>query len=670
MPARLILFLSLVWFCNLPTPALAQTNAVERGAVLFSELGCANCHGQSPVKIPRLGPSLNDLAFRVERDWVAAVLDPATSSASTSPATNAFRHAVADPNEREDLLHWIATLKVRTKIKVNRHATAERGKRLFQETGCVACHDPELSLSHKTKLNELAHTLRYTRYYFPDGRMPHPSQTATEGQDLLDIAAHLVRFTESDPRAAVRIKKWPAPDPQAAQRGRVLAKKQGCLNCHQNKNASPPPLQPITSFEPAAGCLSPGSSRYHLDAEHRAALTAYLASDTRGADPSGIRTLTAVGCLNCHQRDGIGGPSAEILPFFTGHESLGDSGKLPPPLTGIGHKLQTNWFARVLAGDPETRMRPYLKTRMPAYPDHAETLVRWLAELDMPRDPPSLAKAGEEDIGRVLLGNQGGANCITCHVFNEHASLGIPALDLGSTAQRLQPTWFRQYMLKPNGYRPGTLMPALWPGGPDARSAWPQADGNTERQLSAIWSYLAKPNGLPPGLNADAAGVHEIVPTDRPVIQRTFFKGVGTHAIAVGFPDGIHLAYDGKHCAPAVLWKGRFIDAYGTWFSRFAPFTEPIGDQQVLIPRPEPDPARPVQFLGYTTAKDGTPTFLSRQGDTKIEETISIRGTTIDRRLTWTGKSPPVVRHPELPREAVPSAKPTTNALHWRYQWK
>ncbi|MBP6602927.1 MAG: hypothetical protein KA250_14040, partial [Verrucomicrobiales bacterium] len=42
----------------------ADSPTVEGGALLFSELGCANCHGGSTVVIPRKGPSLMDLAQR------------------------------------------------------------------------------------------------------------------------------------------------------------------------------------------------------------------------------------------------------------------------------------------------------------------------------------------------------------------------------------------------------------------------------------------------------------------------------------------------------------------------------------------------------------------------------------------------------------------------------
>ena len=55
----------------------SQNPSAEGGALLYSELGCANCHGNSQVVIPRKGPSLENLSSRVDRDWVVKFLkDP------------------------------------------------------------------------------------------------------------------------------------------------------------------------------------------------------------------------------------------------------------------------------------------------------------------------------------------------------------------------------------------------------------------------------------------------------------------------------------------------------------------------------------------------------------------------------------------------------------------
>ncbi len=59
--------------------------------------------------------------------------------------------------------------------------------------------------------------------------------------------------------------------------------------------------------------------------------------------------LTAFRCLACHVRDDYGGVHDEHNPFFVGSElKLGDDGRIPPPLTLMGAKLQPNWLKKVL----------------------------------------------------------------------------------------------------------------------------------------------------------------------------------------------------------------------------------------------------------------------------------------------------------------------------------
>ncbi len=71
--------------------------------------------------------------------------------------------------------------------------------------------------------------------------------------------------------------------------------------------------------------------------------------------------LTAFRCLACHVRDDYGGVHDEHNPFFVGSElKLGDDGRIPPPLTLMGAKLQPNWLKKVLF-DGES-VRTYMAT--------------------------------------------------------------------------------------------------------------------------------------------------------------------------------------------------------------------------------------------------------------------------------------------------------------------
>jgi mono/diheme cytochrome c family protein len=698
---RTIAILSSLILCGSPADARPHVVGYERfhrdaptaagGAVLYSELGCANCHGGSAVMIPRKGPGLDDLSKRVSHEWARTFLaDPAHGrTGSNMPSMFAGltdeEHAAAI----EEVTAWLGTLVTEEKLKASRHVNAERGSALYHEIGCVACHAPtpdfkpphaavsadaswiptvpHPDLRKKTDLIALNHFLADPGRYRTDGRMPH---VQLDAQEAIDLAAHLLDFQASDPREAKRIEPWPRADKEMIAKGEAWVSSLNCAACHELPGKEKAGLIPLAG-PPSGGrsCLSPTPSKglphYDLEGDQVAALKAFVGSGRPAADPDGSLTLAAMNCYACHERDGLGGPVVAANPFFIGDEGLGDSGRLPPPLTGIGWKLRRDWLERVFAGDPATRVRPYVRTRMPAYHSHAGALATWLAKLDRRSGakPPVKAIDHLED-GRKLLGTQGGVNCITCHGWNEHASLGIRAMDISALDRRLRPEWFRSYLLDPASYRPGTLMPPLWPGG---QSTVPDVlDGDTERQIGAIWAFIRSGDGVPEGFPDRSSGEFELVPVDRPIIQRTFLEDVGTKAILVGFPAGTHLAYDAAQARPALVWRGRFFDAYNTWFSRFAPLERPLGGKIAAFGTPEGEAAR---FLGYELDEAGNPTFLSRRNSLEIAEHFAAKDDQLIRTVRWSdGQGPPPVAHPEGLDPATSVAE--AGVLTITYTWK
>ena len=75
-------------------------------------------------------------------------------------------------------------------------------------------------------------------------------------------------------------------------------------------------------------------------------------------------------------------------------------------------------------------------------------------------------------------------------------------MDLTQVARRLQPPWFRRYLLDPAALRPGTRMPMFWPDGEATLKTI--LGGDTERQIESLWQYLSEgenappPDGVPP----------------------------------------------------------------------------------------------------------------------------------------------------------------------------
>ena len=621
------------------------------GRLLYNELGCVNCHGGDTGLPARRGPDLTGVTKRASAAWLRAfIADPAGHRGGTSMPKLSATTAAADA---EAVVHFLGTLAPKNSPRPTRiaHLNAELGKTLYHTRGCVACHAPQADytppegrpapgdfgygaavfpvLAEKYDVGTLASFVRDPLASRPDGRMP---RIEMEEQDARDIAAYLLGITGSDGEAVPRLPSF-TPDAALAKRGREIVTAARCAACHTLPSV--PATQPIALGRTTGGCVdetpAPGLPRYALSPAQRTALRAFLADRAAPVTPAQAAhgTLAALNCVACHERDGRGGPDAARRPYFLGDHNLGDTGRFPPPLTGIGRKLQPTWLAEALAG--KHRERPYLKTQMPVYGAAVAALPALLATADV--RPGNALPPGDIEAGRKLLGTLGGVSCITCHRWGDRASLGIQALDLSNLARRLQPAWLRDYLINPAAHRPGTLMPSFWPEGKAANRDI--LGGDTDRQIASILAFSREGKGVPEGFPATSARDFELLPGSRPIVQRTFMADVGTHAILVGFPAGLHLAYDGRDCRPALIWKGRFFDAYGTWFSRFAPFEKPLGETVAAWPGPtEAGGAR--QFEGYRLDAGGVPTFLfSVDGAAVAERLEPGENGSLRRTVTW-----------------------------------
>lgn len=652
------------------------------GRLLFNELGCANCHGSDTGLPARRGPNLVGVLQRVNPKWVDAFLQ----NPGAAHAGSAMPQLVAK-TDREAVVHYLGSLKVKpVKSKVSKHVNAARGNELFHDLGCVACHAPSAdfqppegtpaaadftypavsfpALAEKYTLASLAEFIRDPLKIRPDGRMP---KLAMEEQDAVDVAGYLLKFEGSDGSLDAPLPPFTA-DQALAERGRTTVAAARCAACHELPAEVAASKVALTKTD--SGCLASqpaaGVPHYDLSAAQRSALALFLQQRDKEATPHELANLTlqSLNCVACHERDGQGGPDAGRKAYFQGDHNLGDTGKYPPPLTEVGRKLQPEWLAKVLSG--EYRVRPYIHTRMPVYGTATAKLGPLLAQADAKPEPA--LPGGDDTAGRKLLGTNGGLGCITCHRWGTHSALGIQALDLSQIGQRLQPGWLREYLIDPAGHRPGTLMPSFWPGGKASNTEI--LGGNTDKQIASIYSFAKSANGEPEGFPATANGQFELIPKDRAIVQRTFMEGAGTHTILVGFPSGYHFAYDGKSGRPALAWKGRFFDAYNTWFSRFAPFEKPLGTDVAKWPTGSTsDPA--LRFDGYRLDPKGNPTFILNVAGARVEE--HYEGIASGLRRTITAEADALrnfpIAHPEgiaVQEETAPSPKQRIFTYSWK----
>jgi len=619
----------------------ASAPTAEGGRLLYNELGCVNCHGGATGLPAMRGPALATVTQRVRSEWLRKfIADPAAVHPGTVMPQVL---AKADDKTLVAIEHYLASLKPKAASKAAAkimHVNGARGGELFNTLGCVACHAPGkdfipaegvpkasefthrsvgfADLKAKYSLDSLGAFILDPLKVRADGRMP---KTAMDRQDSIDIAGYLLEFQGSDGRTDQPVVSIVA-DKNLAIAGRKAVISAQCAACHDlPKDAA---AKPVALKKNEGGCLEADHAkgpRYKLSDAQRASLKLFLAKKDEVASPklTADLTLHALNCVACHERDGKGGPDAARKPYFQGDHNLGDTGRYPPPLTGIGGKLRPEWLAKVLAPPVPTK--------------GAELFTSHYSG-------PLKFEGGDDTAGRKLLGTQGGAGCITCHRWGDRPSLGVQGPDLSNIAARLQESWLREYLINPAGYRPGTLMPSFWPGGKSFNQEI--LGGDTDKQIAAIYKFAESANGEPEGFPQNRNGEFEIVPKDRPVVQRAFTDGVGVHAILVGFPSGVHLAYDGDKGGPGLAWKGRFFDAYLTWFSRFPTFEKPIGEQVVAWPKPSG------RFLGYRLDAKGNPTFLNEQGGVKVEETYEGIENGLRRTITWapTPDFSPTITHP------------------------
>jgi len=462
---------------------------------------------------------------------------------------------------------------------------------------------------------------------------------------FVSLGAEIAQQKAAPPSASFTV------DLAKATKGRELFAGLGCASCHSLKDskgtiASPAKAPDLSKLKIAGGCLASDTTgksptpRYALNASQRAALTAALKDLANGnkaptAKESIAHAFTTFNCYACHQRDGMGGVEPGVNEFFqTTQKEMGDEGRLPPHLNGVGGKLKADYLKKVLAQGAQDR--PYMLTRMPKF---GETNLGHLqAALEVadpvPAAPMPTFKVDDKKIkseGRFMVGNKA-FGCIKCHNFREHVSGGVQGMNMTIMANRLRREWFTQYLLDPNKYRPGTRMPAVWPLG---QSQLPKVlDGDTAQQVEAVWRYLADgPKAAPPyGVGKEPI---PIVALDTALMYRNFIEGAGPRAIGVGYPEKINLAFDANDLRYAMLWHKEFIDASRHWIDRGSGFQPPMGEGIFHLPagpsiallpgKEDPWPtkalkAKGYKFGGYRFDNKLRPTFLYNLDSAHVED--------------------------------------------------
>ncbi len=568
----------------------------------------------------------------------------------------------------------------------------ERGRELYHQVGCVACHaidsqfqpakatqsdlerkieslglEPEeleelglvvpkpvqpvpmSSISAKYNVRSLSMFLIAPHLIRPAGRMP---SLKLQPHEAADITAYLFRRS---PEQAVEVPEQSVPKSNAmsssvntelVDRGKKVFEQLACVNCHAHPNVQSRFAKPLAELDVSGndkGCLVSTKNRPRFglnDAQKnvlRTSIASIQTSKSLGKQDTLAFKLLQLNCYACHERGGRGGIGLAQGIYFENIQQvdIGDEGRMPPPLDHLGRKLTKAWIQKILEGNGD--VRPHFRARMPAFADHAKSLATDFAAADQ-RDPSlslapfDIANTFQIDLeaGRQLLD----AGCVQCHALRGESLPGSIGIDLADVATRIQPEWFHAFLLNPASLKKNTRMPSFFP---DGKSSNPHIlDGDIRLQIASIWHYLnSKDQPLPLKLEQSRSQLFELKPVDNPILLRTFMEANsgGTHAIAVGFPEQHHFAFDAMRLHIAEVWKGRFLNAQGTWYDRFAPPAIPLGSQRIQLPMEsfvemqadgtfEPIGPTNKSFQGYRLDKNRIPTFCYRVGKFDFEDRI------------------------------------------------
>ncbi len=497
---------------SLPDGPESESAAARRGRHLFLLHRCGNCHApEVPRPVPELeadAPSFIGIGDRLRREWMSRwIADPRTLRPSATMPR--LPHGPTAESDAADIATWLASLKsAEPASRPERRPVPALGRALVESLLCRACHvlegesvDPDPEAIDLRRLHEkfpdrirLEEYLRQPGRHFAWTRMPDFQLTS---EDATHVASFLMP-DEGEP-----IVPAPRDSPTRIGRGRVLANEHGCFNCHgdpeRHGNPQPasraPSLDALARGDRATGCLAstndparaaPGRiAVYGFTDGDRADFAAFLG---RGASSLGRhvpsdftdRWSAELRCGGCHGKvEGV------------------------PALTGIGEKLRAEWFEQLLRGQIAYKPRPWLASRMPAFPMFAKGLVEGYAsreglptvESALPPADPDAAK-----VGRKLVSASAGFSCVTCHAvgpFGASAVFEAPGINLVHAADRLRPDFFMRWVRNPQDFDPTTRMPLYFDEeGNSALSEYYGGDG--PKTLRALWEYLREGPGLVP----------------------------------------------------------------------------------------------------------------------------------------------------------------------------
>jgi mono/diheme cytochrome c family protein len=173
-----------------------------------------------------------------------------------------------------------------------------------------------------------------------------------------------------------------------------------------------------------------------------------------------------------------------------------------PHLEILGEKLRPEWSEKFIAGQIPYKPRPWLDSRMPAFPTRAREIAQGLTALHgyPPVTPaePSIDKEMAE-VGRKLVSSAGGFSCTSCHAVGESPATQVieaAGINLAYTGERISKPFFHRWVMNPLAMDPTTKMPVYFDN--EGHSQLTDIyDGDGQKQIEAMWQYIRMGSKMP-----------------------------------------------------------------------------------------------------------------------------------------------------------------------------
>lgn len=496
------------------------------GRMLFAQLRCAACHadaalippkGEGMPEMAQDAPLFDEVGAKFNETWLAHWINDPHSIRPRALMPRLFNAGPGKIDQRAaDLAAYFISLGKRDDTAPAAE-NAPLGGALFANFGCIACHTmPDFKGVDEQRRVPLSHVKakwqpRALREYLKDPaknyawtHMPNFRLTEEEAERL---TAYLLSGPQRD---------FPAGPKGDMAKGAQALVTAGCLNCHAGMPpTTQPPLAQTLKNGWTKGCMAADPpSRGHapdfnLTDRERDALRAFAVAGFASLKQDTVlefaeRQFMNMRCGACHSRDNE--PSvwssveAEMAPLQAAAPTQPE-GAAPvsaagaPTSTWFGEKLRPAWMEQFVAGKLAYKPRPWLIARMPGFAMVAKGLAEGFSHEH--GFPPAIESEGAIDsskvkAGEVLLGENGGFNCITCHAVGERPATAVfeaPGVNFVYSYERLRPEYYRRWVLHPLRIDPETKMPKF----ADDEGKTPLTDffeGDARQQFDAIWQDL------------------------------------------------------------------------------------------------------------------------------------------------------------------------------------